>query len=315
MAIYTIQQRLLHDQEASQALTKAGQNSRGKFNFAKKRRVIEEDFVDLQSPTVVLDDDAQRNPFDKSRVKKLKKIIDDPDAIKFGRLTIGVIEGDERLYIADGQGRAIASYCLGQYKVPADFCYFGSFDEMKNYFKTQHKNKKNLAGWELHHVIKTQPTDQWYGLAQNIEHVRIATGFDYDPTKAKQTKFDCSKAYQAIRKGITTLEEGVTPDDRSCKAMIAIINFVKSDLWDPRPEPVLSLKKSLLDALVLFVKKAKIGQGQMARVELLKKQVHKLLANHNVKNQSALSLILFPDGQSGTDKATLIKAVRILTKA
>ena len=137
MAIYTIQNRLLQDQTAFQILTTAGQNSRGKLDFANKRRVVQQDFVDLQSPTVVLDDDAQRNPFDKSRVKKLKKIIDEPDAIKFGRLTVGIIQGDNNQYIADGQGRAIAAYCLGQYKVPADFCYFDSFDEMKNYFKTQ----------------------------------------------------------------------------------------------------------------------------------------------------------------------------------
>jgi len=257
MAILTLQERFNSSQAGKEALRslKAQHiiNQRAFQWDSKRPNLGVNDFISLD--ILYIDEDTQRDPFSPARVAKLRKIVQDPCAYHFNRIIVSErdwLDGPKKRVIVEGQGRALAAYCMGLQHVPCDVYKFASKEQEAIFFLEQGKNVHNIKNWERHRITIQRPSFKNHNQGLDVERVVTETGIEYEPSKIKD--IDASAAYQGIRDSIISSQPNTKAGSRNCWLTIEITNLMikygsdngkitlRSDLYYPLTEFVLSYK-------------------------------------------------------------------------
>lgn len=285
MTILTIKERFNQSSQGKKALKELQQQhkkSGTSFNWTKDRPNldIKSDLISIDS--LHIDTDTQRDPFDSARIKKLKRIVANPDPRHFKRIIVSNREwenGSQNNVVVEGQGRVLSAYAMGEKAVPYDLYTFASKREEAEFFLSQGKDVHTIKDWEKHGVILGLPHNSRYTQALDLQRVVDNTSVEYEPQKIVDV--DGSRAYAGIRDSILRSEpaKGKTKaGQRTGKTTIEIINILvrhckvkgetlvlRSDLFYPMTEFVLSYTKpskglKKLEEKIISLKQSNGGQ-------------------------------------------------------
>ena len=252
MAIITLQQRFNSSQVGQNTLKEIQQMQKkhnSSFNWSTRPRLTHNCMVSLQN--VLIDDETQRPPFEKARVRKLINIARNPCPFQFKRPILSK-RPNGQLVVVEGQGRCLVAHAMGTPQVPCDIYVFKSIADEVEFFTKQNANVHSVTGWNKHHVVMVNHLDPKHNQAVDIEKIVTNCGLYYDPSQPMG--IDATTSYTGIKDCMTRFEPTsnknngipvVKAGQRACIETIAIINLMikygggqklKGDLFYPFSE-------------------------------------------------------------------------------
>jgi hypothetical protein len=191
MTIISLSNYIKQNQSAFNAI-KAVHSSGVHFNWADQvLNLNPSQYIDLNSTNLFIDTANQRNPFVKTRIKKLQYTVQNPCPVKFKTIIVAQYIGDpnpNNLYIIDGQGRAISALAMGITHVPYTLVRFPSRLAMTSYFMTQNHNTNSLNTAQKHLVSLANTQYRGHGVAKDLHRAYSSVNGSCCPQTLKGDK-------------------------------------------------------------------------------------------------------------------------------
>ena len=256
MTILTIEQRFNQSSKSKEALKKLkNQHSRScaSFNWKQHRPNLDLDRDMILISKLFIDTQTQRDPFQDSRLPKMKQIVQDPCAKQFKRIIVSNRKWNtaSQYVVVEGQGRVLSAYAMGEKSIPYDLYEFTNKTEEAEFFLKQGKDIHTIKDYEKHAVILGIPTYPRHKLALDLERVVSSTIIEYEPQKIQSV--DCSRAYSGIKESVqkSKIAKKGKSGNRDVTTAISIVNLMIK--YCAKEDSILVLRSDLFYPMTAFV--------------------------------------------------------------